>query len=638
MASKRLCKKRWGGGLVAVGLAGALALAGVGTAFAATETPFGTPEVGAPDSNLITTYGVRAGSAGPDFLGITNTNFDFTKGSAGSLVQFPYSGTDASGAAIGYGLSTVRQLAGLSIWGTTVNTNANRYYGNLLSHAITGTATSYSEATTWMSNPVNSWGDSNNQTSKKGNVSTGADTIAGLEYDPEIIFGANKYTNWNLLPNGSNSNTNMYTAVAADENYNPTFVNNDATNLWTQVYTMGQLATTADGLKSSTNGKITRYNNNSATQAAIDYEKATRGQMLYIASKIYDGTQTKKTVAYLYAIDADGTGYFFVPTASGLLNGNDTGKGSTAGQGSTVATGADGNYAANNSTINMGYMAALPFITNTFDSGNAFTTTTVWDDLANNKAGAYVSDVSISGIVMKVEDIYKANPACTVAASNTTALANVNVIIFNSTVNTDLKGTSGGKNLSGVNNDYQTGGLTASAVTTWAQAHGFPTSGTVIAGDDFGTSSNQSASMVTAPLLYCQRNYTCDKNTRAAWAFSQVYPELYGSNANASYGYWVNKVYHVVPGKVSTVGAYMTNQAESAFSFNGNTANTLDDYAEDGYDWWMDTGRYDSDWNGFSYYTGSSRASYYGGTAAGAEEATGTIGIFAVFAVEDGKW
>jgi len=62
------------------------------------------------------------------------------------------------------------------------------------------------------------------------------------------------------------------------------------------------------------------------------------------------------------------------------------------------------------------------------------------------------------------------------------------------------------------------------------------TTSALVAGDDFSTDVNQGfdTALATnngmAPQLYCQRNYTADKNARAAWAFAQVYPELYSGN------------------------------------------------------------------------------------------------------------
>lgn len=583
-------------GALVFALAGAMAAGGVSMAYASTTYWTAPSSAATVSSNLLTTYGVRAGSAGPDFLGVTNTNFDFTSGSASSNDQYTgYTTADLAGL----------KGAGLAIWSTSVNENVNPYYANLYYNKITGS--SATQATTWMSNPeTSSWGDSNNSASHVGNVSSGASTIAGLEYSPSIIFGANKYTNWqNAAANGSNSGTNIYAAESTNNSYNPTYTSNDATNVWTQVYTMGQLASTADSLKTGTS-KITRYDSNSATESAKSYEKAIRGNMLYVASQIDAGTTAKKTVAYLYAIDANGTGYFFVPTASGLLNGNDTG----ASTGNSV-TNPDSNYAANNSTINMGYMGTLPFITNTFDSGTAFS----------------------GGIIMKVEDIYKANPACTVSSSATSALSSVNTIIYNSTVNTNLAGTSGGKNDSGVNNDYQGTALSPSKVATWAAAHGFnTTTGSIIAGDDYGTSSQQtfedSAATTggTAPLLYCQRNYTADKNARAAWAFSQVYPALYGNNPDATYSYWVDKVYHVNTTSVGTVVKYMTNQSDTV-TYNSTIASQLESRIQAGVNWWNNTGKNKSAWNQYAYYNGSTRASYYSGNA-DSEEATNTIRIF----------
>ena len=537
-----------------------------------------------PDSTLIKTYGVRAGSAGADFLGVTNTNFDFTSGSASSDDQYT-----------GYTSATDVQLVGLTIWGSSeINDNANPYYTNLLYHAVKGESVDY-EATTWMSNPsTSSWGDSNGSTSYVGNDSGNATTIAGLEYSPEIVFGANKYTNWELASDGSNSDSVIYAYEADDDSYNPVYVNNDATNIWTQVYTMGQLAQTADSLSGTT-----RYD--SATASALAYEKAIKGQLLYIASKIDSGT-AKKTVAYLYAIDATGTGYFFVPTADGLLAGDDTGAASE-----NDADNADDNYAANNSTINMGYMATLPLITTTFDSGMEYE----------------------GGIVMKVEDIYKENPVCTVGSGSASdVMADVDVIIYNSSVATSLIGTSGGKNSSGVEKAYD---LTDETVAAWADDYGFE--GRLIAGDDFGTSTNQGYGTVDAtedgmaPLLYCQRNYTADKNARAAWAFAQVYPDLYGGNEDATYAYWVDAVYHVKTEKVSEVAALMTGQS-SAVVYDTSVAAEIEANATTGYEWWAAKGSTDSYWGAYAFYSGSSRASYYGGET-DAEESSNTIGILA---------
>lgn len=565
-----------GKGVLSVVLTGALTFGCVGTAFAA-DAPFGnTPSGDAQaSSQMLRSYGVRAGSAGADFVGVTNTNYDFTGGKASSPDQYT-----------GYTEASSAQLAGLSIWGTDVNENANPYYSNLLYHAIKGETASGAEATTWMSNPETSaWGDSNcnieTDELNSTNAATGEPTIAGLEYSPQIIFGANKSTNWNLNSNGSNSDTNMYRYLSAN-NQTATFVNNDATNLWSQIYTISNLAQTATGLAGTT-----RYD---ANQSAIDYERATKGQMLYVASQIDAGKVAKKKVAYLYAIDEDGTGYFFTPKAEGLLNGNDTNQTTT----SKVET-ADTNYAANNSTINMGYMATLPFITDTYDSGNA------------------------TNVVMKVEDIYKASPACTVGASD--SLKDVDVIIFNTTKNTDLQGTSGGKNESGINN---AAALNANYVQKWAAEHGF-TGSQIIGGDDWGTSSNQQSDIETAPKLYCQRNYTADKDTRAAWGFSKVYPELYNNNSNATYGYWANNIYHVKTASVPAVVNYMTNQTNAAY--DENVAQMVETNAETGYNWWVNTGSKKAAWSKYAYYTGSSRASYYSGDKA-AEETASTIGIF----------
>ena len=230
MIDPRSIKRRLGKGVLAVALAGAMAVVGAVPAFAATRTPFGNASAAADDqfNNLLKTYGVRAGSAGPDYLGVTNTNFDFTSGRHDQETQYDQ-----------YRNLNTDQLRGLSIWGSSVNQNTNPYYQNLLHNALTGEESAVTPAaTTWMKNPnTSSWGDSLNVMSHVGNVSTGAPTIAGLEYSPQIIFGANKYVNWNLDPSGSNSATNIY-----NYGYSATYLNNDATNLWTQMYTIGKLA------------------------------------------------------------------------------------------------------------------------------------------------------------------------------------------------------------------------------------------------------------------------------------------------------------------------------------------------------------------------------------------------------------
>ncbi|MDR1015127.1 MAG: hypothetical protein LBL86_09165, partial [Coriobacteriales bacterium] len=124
-------------------LASSLALAGAGTASAAPSVPhWSTPAAAKTvDPKLLKTYGVRDGSAGPDFLGITNTNFDFTGGPITSPDQ--YTGTTPAQLAGVAG-------AGLAIWATSVNQDTNAYYQNLY-YAIVNPASTAPKATTWMS-------------------------------------------------------------------------------------------------------------------------------------------------------------------------------------------------------------------------------------------------------------------------------------------------------------------------------------------------------------------------------------------------------------------------------------------------------------------------------------------------------
>lgn len=647
MAERKSFGSRLGKGAVALALAGAMAAGGVGTAFAdsATYTRYGSTVAteSSTSPNLITTYGVRAGSAGADFLGVTNTNFDFTQGSASQNDMFNgYTGY--------YGTSNAKRLDGLAIWGSSVNADRNPFYANLLYYAITGSDPG-NKATTWMKNGDNvSWGDSNYY--EDGGVSY----YPGMEYNggPDIVFGANKYTNWlNDTADGSNSGT-MFHAYDSDgttfPDFDPVFVSNDATNIWTQIYTMRQLATTANNLRSTVeydeitgeyvSGKELRYANNALTYAQ-KYEDAIRGNMLYVASKIDSNAVDRKTVAYLYAIDPDGTAYFFTPVASEMTSdiaagydyGIDLGRGNktpvtdeNTGEFVTDANGmyviADNPnaatqsnpsyiYSGNNGTINLGYMGVLPFITDTFTGGTEV-------------AG---------GIEMRVEDIWKSNPATKITTSSGNELANVDVLIYNTTTmrGTDLQGTSGGKNSSGISMDPN---YSASSVQTWASAHGF--TGTYLAGDDFGTSTNQDIfvndvntnTVTSSPILYCQRNYTADKNSRAAWAFSAVYPELYGGNEDATYGYWVENIYHVNQGDVPTVAGRLTGQSAASFAYDSTTANTVAANIAMGYSWWTNIGQYDNDWNAYAYYNGSSRASWYSNDANSRED-TNKIGIFA---------
>jgi hypothetical protein len=601
----RLCVDRRfpaciGRAALALALVATLSPVGAQAAFADPVTPYWeTPDPTAIDSTLIKTYGVRDGSAGPDFLGITNTNFDFTEGPYTSPLQ--YTGTTAAQ------LDTVTGV-GLAIWATTSIVYPNPYYQNLYYNIAMSPTPSYIQATTWMTNPVGLWGDSNASPSNKGNVSTGAPTIAGLEYNPDIIFGADKFTAWgNQTSDGSGSQTifEIYFNNNPGTIYtpNPVWTSNDATNIYAQIYTLGQLAMVADALKGTAANKTTRYGALAVT-SAVDYEKAIRGNLLYIASQLYNEEVERKTVAYLYSIDQNNIGYFFTPTATDMLVGNDTGKAPT-----TVAN-PDPNYAANNGTIVFGYRSTLPFITDTFDSGNPFT----------------------GGITMAVEDIWKSNPACTVESGD--SLADVDVLIYNTTTLQDLVGTTDGRNNSGVgiNGQYQN----PAYVYNWLTSHGF--TGTLIAGDDFATGVNQGYGTVDAtdvgmsPLLYCQRNYTADKNAKAVWAFAQVYPELYldslgDPNPDATYGYWLEKVYHIDMADLPTVGAYMTNQSDT-FNYDADMSTALEGYFETGYDWWTEIGSTDPDWSQFAFYSGSTRASYYSGLAA-SEEPANTIGILA---------
>ena len=402
-------------------------------------------------------------------------------------------------------------------------------------------------------------------------------------------------------------------------------MHNDATNVWSQIYTMGQLASTAD----KATGKTTRYNNSKAVDSAVAYEKAIKGNMLYVASKIDSGT-AKKKVAYLYAIDEDNkTAYFFTPVASGLLSASNTGKSATSCTDKLTDTPIS-DYAANNATVSLGYMDVLPFITDTFDNG-----VKVNGKIKPTKDGAYVqkggSDITADGIEMRVEDIYTMSPACKVDYSTASGqLKGIDVIIFNTNTALTSEGTSNGQNLSGILNTgaYATG-LTPANVKAWAESLGF--TGKLIGGDDFGTSSKQpvpgTADAIeggTAPMLYCQRNYTADRDSRAAWAIAQVYPELYNNNADATYGYWVKNVYHIKADLVDKVVQFMENDS-TASKYDESV---VEKAIAEGYNWWVNTGSKSATWKDYAYYNGSTRASFYDGVAA-SEEPADTVGIFA---------
>ena len=550
-----------------------------------------------PATNLLTTYGVRAGSAGGDFMGLSNTNYDFSltnknNDSTGAMYDYTkvteYSATSKSNPAYADNYTS----AGLAIWASAANENANPYYRNLFINLALRAAPGSTEAvanaaTTWTTNS-NSWGDLN---------ATYADAQSS-SYTPDIVFGAVKNSGWG---NFDPTETNWYKTGKVTDSTK--YANNDATNVWTQIYSMGQLAVQAD----ATTGKVTRYNNSKATQSAIDYEKAIKGNLLYVASKIDSGAQAKKTVAYLYAVDETaGTMYFFTPKANKLTYGNDTN-----GASESTVDDADENYASNNSTINMGYMGVLPYVSNTFDSGTSVK----------------------GGIVMMVEDIYKSNPACTVSTSDMSALKDVDVIIYNTNTALTATGTSNGLNSNGiVNTGTYAKGITEENLKTLL---GDNFTGTLIGGDDWGTSSKQPAASASAtatengmsPLLYCTRNYTADKDTRAAWCFSQVYPELYGNNPDATYGYWVNKVYHIQTAYVPSVVKYMTLKSGDVV-YTDATATDLEAKFQEGYNWWVNTGSKSSTWSKYAYYNGSSRASWYSGNDA-AEEPANLIGIMA---------
>ena len=129
-----------------------------------------------------------------------------------SVFWFPWGPLTSTEQYTGYTAADLGGLkgAGLAIWATSVNESVNPYYANLYYNKITGSRAT--QATTWISSSsTSSWGDSNNSSSHVGNVMSGASTIAGLEFSPDVIFGANRYTNWmNAEPDDSNSETNIY--------------------------------------------------------------------------------------------------------------------------------------------------------------------------------------------------------------------------------------------------------------------------------------------------------------------------------------------------------------------------------------------------------------------------------------------
>lgn len=549
----------------------------------------------APSSSVsadgyLTTYAVLDGTVASEFIGLTNVNFDF--GSGDMLLEGQADCSDIDFSGVG--------AAGFAMFATSLNDNPNPYYSNLFYDSVLGSSSE--QATTWMCCPDSgSWGDSSGVACFS--AVTGEETINGLEYEPDIVFGANKLVNWNLRGDGSNSSSYMYWASSSDDSYNPLFVNNDATNLWTHMYTSENLAIAADELTAST-GLSTRYGDY-AVESAVSLERATRGQMLYIASLIDSGAIEEKEVAYLYAIDSDGTGYFLVPTAEGLLEGDDTGASEWSSE-----EDADDCYASDNAALSFGYEAALPFVTETFDSGAEFE----------------------GGIVSRVQDVCKTSPACVVTSSDDRALADVDVIIYNSTVETSLSGTSSGENVSGVDNDYLGDALNDNEVAAWAEALGYA-GDQIIAGSDFGVSSDEGIGSVSssdagkAPLLVNMRDFSADKATWAAWAFAAVYPETYGGNDDATYCYWMDEVYHVDADCVPEMVSYMTNQTDAVVYDTGVSA-FVEDAAATGFEWWASVGSEDDEWSGYAYYNGSSRASFYSGDDE-AEEPEDAIGIFA---------
>lgn len=613
MGKKGKAAKFLGKGLTCCTVAGAMVAMSCGVGFAASASKIASSNSAvAVPSNYMTTMGSRAGSAGPDFLGISNMNYDFQPShTAGCGDPYPYylaEGTNEKQQKTGYAadLASADQFNRLAIWGTGVNTAANPYFQNLLANYLLGSETEgglpagYTMATTYHDNPgTSSWGD----------TAVGGVSVISADYAPDIIFGANKYTGWQ-----EDFSAGTLAKAAADKiaGYNPTYANNDATNVWSQIYSMEQLAAAADKLSAAT-GKVTRYNNSDASASALAYEKSIKGQMLYIASQLKEngGKTAKKKVAYLYAIDSEaGKAYFFVPEASGLTTGSDTGAGKTTGD---INSANQEVYASNNSTINMGYMATLPFITDTFG------------------AAAGEGTARQGGIQMIVEDIYKRNPVVEVSSANSnTCMKDVDLIIYNSTKTVgSMVGTSNGKC---IDTDIKnTAALTDESVKAWAKAYGF--TGAVLPGDDYGTSTQQNAADTvgvttgSAPILYCARNYTADKNARAAWAFSKVYPELYGNNDDASYAYWLENVYHIQTAQVNSVLAAYTHQSASTVNVYASNTAKLNTFAKTGYTWYMGLASDNKIKKNYAYYNGSTRASYYSGNAS-AEDPTKTIGIF----------
>lgn len=584
----------------------ATALSGVSTAYADSSLRFWVSPTGATNvdySSIVKTYGTVDGAAGADILGISNTNYDFASADASTWSSAQYN-------AYNYNEVTSSTGAGLGIWGTDVNESPNLFYKNLLYNgAIKNSSGSYVKsnqaATTWVSTPMpinnwndTGWGDSMNVESSD---TDGASTINGLEYAPEIIYGASKQTN---SFNASNTQTNIY-KKAQKTGYNPTYVSADATNAWTQIYSLLKLAAATEKLKkeAAEQGKTltTRYDNNNAMTGALSFEKSIRGNMLYVASQIDTGKVKKKKVAYMYSL-SNGSAVFLAPESAGLGVGHDTGDGTvydevddygnyTGNQTSDYAQENNGGlsvYASNNATVNYDYLGVLPYITQTFTGGSSGST------------------------MQKIGGIWKKTPTYSVSGTNRyeQPLSDVDVIIYN---------TDTSKNLS------------EELVTAWAKTYGFDDeNGAVIAGSDYGNSTNQgfdtedATENGMAPLCYNQRDYSVDKLSRMAWCFSQVYPELYDGNRNATYGYWVDKVYHVKTSYVSEVVAYMTNQS-GTITYDDSVAAKLEERYQEGLEWWQEVGYKRGAYT--SYYKGSTRASYFSGDKS-AEVPRNTIGIF----------
>lgn len=473
---------------------------------------------------ILTYYGSAWTSAGPDYLGISNS---------GALVS-------ASS------LDAAAHNSLMGIWGSAANEVPNAYtwntFYNLYANAIGLDSSRLSDCT---------------QTTT--GYSTVSGTIGTLKYRPELIPPRNvsnyivdpaeaehirKGEYYTTLSDGTNGFSAAGDAEAKskyyapnDEKYNPVMITLRADHPFTYVDTLYDIADSAEKIIADTanydgkdeNGvqvteanvtwknmnalpRATRYEE-TPTECALDVEKAVRGSVYYTLSKIADKTVKRKKVAYLVSVpDVD------APTAQ-------------------VAV-----YDYVESITRSGY-------TSTGQQGGG---TTV---VMNSNGMAGMSPLTVDQVGSDGELIWRGG----IDGLNVNQLGTAVDTPF-SVYNVNADALADCDYIYAVNSSF-----TPDSLKAWMSKFVSPSNASKV---------NGITCITAAPVICSTAAYTSEKLIYAVYAINCFYPELFPNLELMAY--WYDKCYHIKTGSVSAALSYAC--ANASLPADTSTANIADGY------------------------------------------------------------